>query len=449
MFSLLFCVFHIHFLQCPYGLYAEQLSGTAFTVPRTQNQRSWLYRIRPSVVHSKFVREDFPKIHSTFSESDSPSNPDQLRWFPKPLLGPEEPACDFIHGIETMGGSGDPNHRSGIAIHMYACNKPMINCAMYNSDGDFLIVPQVGTLDITTEFGKLSVSPTEIVVIQRGIVFQVNVSESSRGYICEVYNGHFKLPDLGPIGSNGLASPRDFLFPVARFEDVNTAYKIYNKFGGKLFSAELHHSPFNVVAFHGNYVPFKYDLKKFNTINTVSFDHPDPSIFTVLTCATDTPGVALCDFVIFPPRWMVGEDTFRPPYYHRNLMSEFMGLITGGYDAKVGFQPGGASLHSPMTPHGPDATTFVKASTAELLPHKQTIGLAFMFETYLTLRVTQTALDAKYRDFDYQKCWSSLPRAFDPAKVKVENDDVREKEYTGMRGAARGEVDGEGRAVRL
>ena len=270
-----------------------------------------MYRIRPSVVHSKFLAEDFPKIQSTFSESDSPSNPDQLRWFPKPFVGSEEPACDFLRGIETIGGSGDPNHRAGMAIHMYACNAPMTHSAFFNSDGDYLIVPQTGTLEITTEFGKLSVAPTEIVVIQRGIVFQVNVSESSRGYICEIYNGHFKLPDLGPIGSNGLASPRDFLFPVASFEDLNVPYKIYNKFGGKLFSASLHHSPFNVVAYHGNYVPYKYDLKKFNTINTVSFDHPDPSIFTVLTCPTDTPGVALCDFVIFPPRWMVGEDTFR------------------------------------------------------------------------------------------------------------------------------------------
>lgn len=267
--------------------------------------------------------------------------------------------------------------------------------------------------------GNLEVRASEICVIPRGIRFQVSVDGPSRGYVLEIFGGHFQLPDLGPIGSNGLANPRDFLYPVASYEDTDEEWDIINKFGGKFFRALSLHSPFNVVAWHGNYSPYKYDLNKFNTMNSVSYDHPDPSIYTVLTCPTDTPGVALADFVIFPPRWMVMEKSFRPPYFHRNCMTEFMGMIWGKYDAKVGFQPGGASLHSIMTPHGPDAETFIKASEAELGPEKFEAGLAFMFESTLFLRLTPQALEAPYRDVNYQECWQRLPRVFNPSTPLV------------------------------
>uniref|UniRef100_A0A915CUE2 Homogentisate 1,2-dioxygenase n=1 Tax=Ditylenchus dipsaci TaxID=166011 RepID=A0A915CUE2_9BILA len=333
--------------QCPLGLYAEQLSGSAFTAPRAVNKRSWLYRICPSVVHKPFERVVNHRFTNKF-EKFMP-NPNQMRW--KPANMPDADGVDFVEGLYTVCGAGDPFIRNGISIHNYSCNTSMNNKAMQNADGDFLIVPQHGSLKVTTEFGLLLVGPQEIVVIPQ-----------------EVFGTHFQLPELGPIGANGLANPHDFLTPLACFEEhENVNYVIVNKYQGELFKAQQDHSPFDVVAWKGNYVPFKYDLRRFMTINTVSFDHCDPSIFTVLTAPSAHPGVAIADFVIFPPRWGVAEHTFRPPYYHRNCMSEYMGLITGNYEAKSqGFQPGGASLHSMMTPHGPDYNCFEKASTCKL-----------------------------------------------------------------------------------
>lgn len=399
---------------CPYGLYAEQLSGTAFTVPRARNQRTWFYRIRPSVVHDRFIAIA-PKGHLLGTYETAVADPNQMRWKPHPFPRHDE-KLDFVDGLATMMGAGDPTSKSGMAIHNYACNASMVDTAIYNSDGDFLIVPQEGTLHIQTEMGLLDVAPKEIAVIQRGIRFRVDVDGPSRGYICEIFDGHFQLPDLGPIGSNGLANSRDFLTPKAHFEDRDVDYVLVNKFGGHLFSTLMHHSPFDVVAWHGNYAPYKYNLELFNTMNSVSFDHPDPSIYTVLTCPTASPGVALCDFVVFPPRWMVMEHTFRPPWFHRNYMTEYMGMIWGKYDAKsTGFLPGGASLHSCMTSHGPDSESFLKASTAHLSPDFFQGGLAFMFETTMVLKVTPWALHASHRDTEYQKCWQTIPRFFDPA----------------------------------
>ncbi|KAJ8026408.1 Homogentisate 1,2-dioxygenase [Holothuria leucospilota] len=355
--------------KCPYGLYAEQLSGTAFTAPRVANKRSWLYRIRPSVLHEPFK----PYPHKTLVDDWTQwhPNPNQLRWHPFDLPA-NDVKSDFVDGMATVCGGGDVRSRHGIAVHIYACNKSMENRCLYNSDGDFLIVPQKGTLCITTEFGKMKVDPNEIVVIQQGMRFSVQISEPSRGYILEVWDGHFTLPDLGPIGANGLANPRDFLTPVACYEDIQAPYTIISKFQGKLFFAQQDHSPFDVVAWHGNYAPYKYDLEKFMVINTVSFDHADPSIFTVLTCQSTRPGVAIADFVIFPPRWSVGENTFRPPYYHRNCMSEFMGLITGHYEAK-----------------------------------------AFMFESSIGLAVTKWADSACQKvDEKYFECWQPLAKHF-------------------------------------
>ncbi|RQM28025.1 hypothetical protein B5M09_000351 [Aphanomyces astaci] len=398
--------------KCNYGLYAEQLSGTAFTLPRKSNQRSWLYRILPPVVHEQY--KEIPAKHIVNDFTNEHITPQQLRWQPMAFPKTSE-KVNFIQGLHTMGGAGEPTMKAGLAIHMYAANTSMKDTAFYNSDGDFLIVPQVGALKITTEFGKLHVKPHEIVVIQRGIRFSVDLDEPSRGYVLEVYNRHFILPDLGPIGANGLANPRDFEHPVAWYEDRDVDFTVIGKFGGKLFSAHMNHSPFDVVAWHGNYVPYKYNLDLFCTMNSVNYDHPDPSIYTVLTCQTDEAGCAVADFVIFPPRWMVQEKTFRPPYYHRNCMTEFMGMVYGVYDAKKdGFVPGGASLHSCDSAHGPDAATFENASNADLKPHYFDGGLAFMFESSYMMKLTDYALNCPQNEKDYYKCWQPLKKFFNP-----------------------------------
>uniref|UniRef100_A0A1I8GF28 Homogentisate 1,2-dioxygenase n=1 Tax=Macrostomum lignano TaxID=282301 RepID=A0A1I8GF28_9PLAT len=411
--------------RCAYGLYAEQLSGTAFTAPRESNERVWLYRIRPSAVHQPFKPIQSGPTNFTADFNAEPPNPNQLRWLPFVVPSLDERRLDFVESLATLCGAGDPKTRYGAAIHVYACNASMKDRAMYNSDGDFLLVPQQGELLITTEMGKLQVRPREICVIQQGIRFSVEVTGPSRGYILEVWGNHFVLPGLGPIGANGLANPRDFLTPVAWYEDrdlsaESAGYEIISKYQGALFVAKQHHSPFDVVAWHGNYAPYKYDLANFVVVNSVSVDHMDPSIFTVLTCPGAKAGTALCDFVIFPPRWGVAEKTFRPPYYHRNCMSEFMGLIYGNYEAKEeGFLPGGATLHSMMTPHGPDADCFEKASTAELAPQRVAAGtMSFMFESSLSLAVTAWANRICQRlDANYYKCWQGLKKNFTGPKT--------------------------------
>jgi homogentisate 1,2-dioxygenase len=395
----------------PYGLYAEQLSGTSFTTPRNLNQRTWLYRIRPSVLQGSFRKIQHSGIKPNFTSGGV--TPDPLRW--PPFAFPKEVSVDFIDGLKTLGGSGDPAHKVGLAIHIYAANTSMNARCFYNSDGDFLIVPQEGGLDIQTECGYLRILPGEICVIPRGIRYRVDlIEEKARGYVCEIFNGHFTLPELGPIGANGLANPRDFLYPIAAYEDIETSYIAVNKFCGELFEADLPFSPFDVVAFHGNYLPFKYTLSNFCAMNSVSFDHPDPSIFTVLSCPSSEPGVALVDFVIFPPRWSCAEHTFRPPYFHRNCMSEFMGLIKGAYEAKTkGFLPGGASLHQCMTPHGPESAAVQHWSYADLSPaFIQKDTLAFMFETSLILKLSEWALEKDNLDLEYRKCWETIESRF-------------------------------------
>ncbi|XP_050297256.1 homogentisate 1,2-dioxygenase isoform X2 [Anthonomus grandis grandis] len=400
--------------KCPYGLYAEQLSGSAFTAPRAENRRSWLYRIRPSAGHKPF-RRFLSEAEVTHDWTEQEPDPNQMRWNPFDLP-PTDHKVDFIQGLKTVCGAGDPKTKHGLAVHIYACNHSMLNRAFYNADGDFLIVPQVGTLAIKTEFGKLEVSPNEICVLQQGMRFSVEVRSASRGYILEVFGRHFTLPDLGPIGANGLANPRDFLAPTAWYEFTdNISYQIISKYQGQLFICDQNHSPFDVVAWHGNYVPYKYELSKFMVINSVSFDHCDPSIFTVLTCQSEKPGTAIADFVIFPPRWSVQEHTFRPPYYHRNCMSEFMGLILGEYEAKKGgFLPGGATLHSIMTPHGPDKNCFEYGTNEELKPTRVAEGTqAFMFESGLGLAVTKWgAKTCEKLDPEYFRCWKGLESHF-------------------------------------
>lgn len=396
--------------RAPYGLYAEQLSGTAFTAPRHSNRRSWLYRLRPAVMHGPFRSLDPGLLRSApFDEAVTP--PSQLRWDPLPI--PSGPT-DFVEGLVTLAGNGDASLQAGIGVHVYACNRSMQGRFFYDADGELLIVPQQGGLSVATELGVLDARPGEIAVIPRGVRFAVSLKEASaRGYLCENYGAMLRLPELGPIGANGLANPRDFLVPVAALEDREGAFELVAKFSGRLWSAPIDHSPLDVVAWHGNLAPYKYDLACFNAMNTVSFDHADPSIFTVLTSPSDTAGTANVDFVIFPPRWMVAEHTFRPPWFHRNVMSEFMGLVRGLYDAKTeGFVPGGASLHNCMSGHGPDAATFEKASAAALAPQKIEDTLAFMFESRYVIRPTRFALETPQLQKNYLDCWQGLAKHF-------------------------------------
>jgi len=398
--------------RAPLGLYAEQISGTAFTAPRSSNRRSWAYRIRPSVVHKPYQPIAAGLLRSTpFDEV--PTSPNQLRWNPVPI--PTKPT-DFVEGLISLAGNGSASMHSGVAIHVYAANRSMENRCFYDADGELVIVPQLGELILATEFGRIGLKPGEICVIPRGIKFRVELrGKEVRGYICENYGAPFRLPDLGPIGANGLANARDFQIPHAAYEDREGDYRVVAKFGGKLWESEYDHSPLNVVAWHGNYAPYKYELARFNCINTVTFDHPDPSIYTVLTSPSEIPGTANCDFVIFPPRWLVANHTFRPPWFHRNFMNEFMGLLMGEYDAKAeGFLPGGASLHNCMSGHGPDAETYEKASTAELKPQYLDDTMAFMFETRFICRPTKFAMETAELQHEYYRCWQGLKKHFHP-----------------------------------
>ena len=397
--------------RAPLGLYAEQLSGTAFTAPRAQNRRSWLYRIRPGSQHPPFTPLANTRIVSDF-HAMPPTPPNQLRWDPLPL--PAAPT-DFVDGLVTMAGNGSAETMSGCAIHVYAANAAMQRC-FYSADGEFLIVPQQGRLLIATELGVIELEPQEIAVIPRGVRFRVSLPDGqARGYVCENFGTAFRLPDMGPIGSNGLANARDFLTPHAAFEDSDAPCELVAKFGGNLWRTELTHSPLDVVAWHGNYAPYKYDLRRFNTIGSISYDHPDPSIFLVLQAPSENPLFGNIDFAIFPPRWLAAEHTFRPPWFHRNVASEFMGLIHGVYDAKAaGFVPGGASLHNCMSGHGPDAQTFDKASASDTsTPVKVGDTMAFMFETRTMIRPTPFALNSELLQADYFECWQGLRKHFE------------------------------------
>jgi homogentisate 1,2-dioxygenase len=404
--------------RCAYGLYAEQFSGTAFTAPRANNRRSWLYRIRPAVTHQPFT--SLPHTALDQGISGESATPNQLRW--DPLPEPSSPT-DFIDGLHPMAGNGSADDHVGCAIYLFAFNRAMERRFFYSADGELLLVPQSGALLIETELGVIEAQPQEIVVIPRGLRFRVsaagNSSASARGYLCENFGAPFKLPDLGPIGSNGLANPRDFQTPIAAYEDVDAPCELVGKFLGKLWSAKMDHSPLDVVAWHGNNVPYKYDLRLFNTLGSVSYDHPDPSIFLVLHSPSDTPGTSNIDFVVFPPRWLAMQNSFRPPWFHRNVANEFMGLIHGVYDAKsTGFVPGGSSLHNCMSAHGPDAATFEKASTADTsVPVRIADTMAFMFESRYALKPSHAALQGTPAlQSDYMTHWLGLKKQFDPSR---------------------------------
>ncbi len=401
--------------KCAYGLYAEQLSGSPFTAPRASNERSWLYRIRPTVQHlGRFAKAD-PGLWRTApcTEWEMPIAP--LRW--DAIAIPLEP-LSFVQGVRTVTTAGDAAAQAGMAAHVYLATRSMQDEYFYNADGEMLVVLQQGGLRFCTEFGVIDAGPGEAVVIPRGVKLRVELRDGpARGYLCENYGGTFSLPERGPIGANCLANPRDFMTPVAAYEDTETPSELTVKWGGNLWRATIGQSPLDVVAWHGNYAPYKYDLRRFSPVGPLLFDHADPSIFTVLTAPSDTPGTANVDFVIFPERWAVAENTFRPPWYHMNIMSEFMGLIYGVYDAKPqGFVPGGFSLHNCMLPHGPDAQAFEGASRATLGPVKLAGTLAFMFETRFAQRVTAYAAGLAELQQDYADCWSGLVKHFDPSR---------------------------------
>ncbi|HTU10641.1 MAG TPA: homogentisate 1,2-dioxygenase [Allosphingosinicella sp.] len=393
-----------------FGLYAEQLSGTAFTAPRHENRRSWLYRLRPSAAHPPYERYVGAALFAP-GTSDAPLPPNRLRWDP---LAMPEIATDFVDGLVTMMANRDPADLEGVAVHVYRATADMADRYFFDADGELLLIPERGRLDLRTELGRIELEPGEVALIPRGVRFRVLLPDgAARGYVAENHGSLFRLPELGPIGSNGLANPRDFLTPRAAYEDREGSFELIQKQLGSLWVTTLDHSPLDVVAWHGNLAPWKYDLALFNTIGTVSFDHPDPSIFTVLTSPSDVPGRANADFVIFPPRWMVAEDTFRPPWFHRNVMSECMGLIHGAYDAKAdGFAPGGMSLHNLMAGHGPDAASWQGASEAALKPHKIEGTMAFMVETCWPYKPTRFALD--HAQPDYDEAWDGFPKAVLP-----------------------------------
>jgi homogentisate 1,2-dioxygenase len=389
-----------------FGLYAEQLSGTAFTAPRHENRRSWLYRMRPTADHRPFTRYEGAALFAP-GTVDDPLPPNRLRWDPPQDLPPGK---DFVDGMVTMLANRDPADLEGVAVHLYRASKSMERRVFVDADGEMLIVPQSGALTIFTEFGILALEPGWVGLVPRGVKFRVEVDGESRGYVAENHGLPFRLPELGPIGANGLANARDFETPVAGYEDKDEPTEIVQKSLGSLWTTTLDHSPLDVVAWHGNNVPWRYELKRFNTIGSISFDHPDPSIFTVLTSPSDVPGRANADFVIFPPRWIVAEDTFRPPWFHRNVMSEAMGLISGAYDAKAeGFSPGGLSLHNLMSGHGPDVDSWKKASEAALQPFKIDGTMAFMVETCWPYRPTRFALERAQPDYD--EAWAGFPKA--------------------------------------
>lgn len=389
------------------GLVPEQLSGSAFTMQRAENLRSWLYRICPSTFHGPYS----PFVQKTWIsgfDGARPTSPERFRW--KPM---EQPSGDqdFVDGVFSMVTTEGSN----VAVHNYAFNKPMGERVFYNADGELIFIPTRGEISLRTEMGVIEAGVQEIVVIPRGIKFKVDPKGKGYclGYLGENLGAPLTLPNLGPIGSNGLANPRDFKFPVASYENKKQTHQVVSKFNHHFWQYEVDHSPLDVVAWHGNYAPYKYDLRDFNTMGTVSYDHPDPSIYTVLTSPTSTPGLANVDFVIFPPRWLVGENTFRPPYYHRNFMNEYMGLIEGVYDAKEeGFLPGGASLHNRMSAHGPDTETFNKAIKGNNQPEKVDQTMAFMFESCHVFQPTEQAMKSHSLDKDYYKCWQKFEPLF-------------------------------------
>jgi homogentisate 1,2-dioxygenase len=396
-----------------YGLYAEQLSGSPFTAPRGQNERSWMYRIRPSVRHvGRFEKVDLPFWKTAPHVIEDVISLGQYRWDPTPFPGGDS---NFLTGMRSITTAGDVNTQVGMATHVYLANTSMVDDYFYSADSEMLIVPQDGRLEIFTEFGIMDLEPLEICILPRGMLFKVGLKDATaRGFVCENYGAKFTLPGRGPIGANCMANSRDFKTPVAAFEEKEIPCRVWIKWCGQFHVSTIDHSPLDVVAWHGNYAPYKYDLRTYAPVGAISFDHPDPSIYTVLTAPTAEEGTANIDFVIFPERWLPQEDTFRPPWYHKNIMSELMGNIYGVYDAKPkGFVPGGISLHNCMLPHGPDNVAFEKATTDSWEPMKLKNTMSFMIETRFPQHLTRFAATEAALQDDYADCWDGLEKKFD------------------------------------
>ncbi|KAK0434287.1 homogentisate 1,2-dioxygenase [Armillaria borealis] len=376
-----------------YGLYMEGMTGSPFVAPRPQNLHAFMYRIRPSLDHKKFVRlPDSPDMESNFLPTNPKVHisPTQLNWAPPPFPSSKD-EVDFIAGLKTIGGNGEPTAREGLALHIYLANADMKNKAFCDSDGDMLVVPQQGRLDVQTEFGRMMVRPGELMVIQKGMKFKVSLPDGpSRGYVQEIFGSHFELPDLGPIGGHGMANPRDFEVPLASFEIDETSWE--GKIGGQLFSAAQDHIPFDVVAWQGNYVPYKYAMEKFIFVGSVSKDHLDPSVFTVLTAKSKATGIPLVEILTVSERWNVASDTFRPPYYHRNNATEILCFISGERGGR--YVPGGIVLQTVFCPHGPPPEVHKAAIVAELKPERISKGsMAIAIETPMILSMTDYAMN--------------------------------------------------------
>ncbi len=396
--------------KCDYGLYAEQLSGTAFT--KHPPERTWCYRIRPSVKHStRYTKVEMPYWKTAPCINHDVISLGQYRWGP---IAVSDPPLTWVTGMRTMTTAGDVNTQIGMATHVYLVTESMVDDYFYSADSELLVVPQQGRIRFHTELGIIDLEPKEIAIIPRGLLYRVELMDGpARGFVCENYGEKFELPARGPIGANCLANPRDFKAPIAAFEDHEVPSTVTIKWCGQFYVTEISQSPLDVVAWHGNYAPYKYDLRNYCPVGAVLFDHPDPSIFTVLTAPSGSPGTANIDFVLFRERWMVAEDTFRPPWYHKNIMSELMGNIYGQYDAKPkGFVPGGMSLHNMMLPHGPDNFAFDAASNAELAPHKLDQTMSFMFETRFPQHLTEFAANEAPLQDDYIDCWTDLEKKF-------------------------------------
>ena len=399
-----------------YGLYAEQINATGFVARREHNRRSWVYRIRPAAQHSKLEPLDHPTYRQDF-DLDNPE-PNLSGWAPLPM--PDSPT-DFVDGIYTLGGSGGAEVRRGFAVHLYVANRSMENRSFYNADGEMLLVPQQGKLTLQTESGVLDVDPGMVAIIPRGLKFSVLLREDhARGYIGEVFGRSFHLPERGPVGANGLADSRHFRAPVAYHENrLVPGYSITAKFCGKLFGATQDYSPYDVVAWHGDYTPYVYELRHFSPVINGRMDHADPSIFSVLTAPLDEEGANNLDFVFFPPRWDVSEGTFRPPFFHRNAVTEINGIIRDPAGYKAPFYSGGCFITPAMTAHGIRAggvEGFLSMSDeAADRPHRfRDNSMWFQFETVLPFYLTSWAKKAGQRIDDWHHIWGTYRDHYQP-----------------------------------
>ncbi|GAD98612.1 homogentisate 1,2-dioxygenase, putative [Paecilomyces variotii No. 5] len=354
-----------------YDLYIEQLNGTTFVTCRKDMFNVWFHRIRPSCAHKALkpleYKHDIVSVFSSQNEGVS-FVPFNNEWGPLEIPLESKPT-NFWQGIKTILGHGDPTLKEGVAVHQYAANLSMDKEAFVNHDGDYLFVPQQGRLDIQTELGRMMVLPGELFVIPAGLRFKVSLPDGpSRGYIQEIFGSHFELPDLGPIGSNGLALPQDFEIPVASYDLDTSSWEIITKLAGKLYHYEQAHTPFDVVGWHGNYVPYKYEIEKLLALSS-SKDQLDPSAYTILTAKSKIPGVSITDFCAFTPKWVNSLNSWRPPYYHRTMGAEVMGMVRGEYggSAKT-LEPGALTCDNAYVPHGETYDAWKKHAFVDLEP---------------------------------------------------------------------------------